>query len=259
MTKFYKFQGTGNDFVIVDDRQKLFNTDKAYVAQLCHRRFGIGADGLILLQPHPTADFFMQYFNSDGAESTMCGNGGRCLAAFAHLLGIGNNNRMQFMAVDGLHDAIIMENNLVSLKMNDVMQVKNLGNAFELNTGSPHYVAYTTDLNNFDLISNAKAVRYNKTYAQNGINVNFIETTSAAQINVRTYERGVEDETYSCGTGVTACAMVQAIHHNFSDGKHTISIQTPGGNLQVSFNKQNNAFTDVWLTGPAVLVYTGNI
>ncbi len=257
MIKFYKYQGTGNDFIIVDDRQKTFNTDKAHVAQLCHRRFGIGADGLILLQPHQELDFYMQYFNSDGAESSMCGNGGRCLAAFAHLLGLSKNNTMQFMAIDGVHEAKILENNVVSLKMNNVNHIAVFGDSYELNTGSPHYVAFTKQLKSFDLITNAKAIRYNSIYKQAGINVNFIEPTGTNDLFVRTYERGVEDETYSCGTGVTACAIVQAVKNNFSNGQHAINIQTPGGNLTVSYQKNENTFTNVWLTGPAVLVFTG--
>jgi diaminopimelate epimerase len=257
MTKFYKYQGTGNDFIIVDDRQRTFNTDKGHIAALCQRRFGIGADGLILLQPHHRFDFYMQYFNSDGKESSMCGNGGRCLAAFAHLLGLSKNNIVQFMAIDGMHEAKIMDNKMVSLKMNNVYHIKVLGDAYELNTGSPHYVAFTNHLKSFDLITNAKEIRYNSNYSKDGINVNFIEPKGTNNLFVRTYERGVEDETYSCGTGVTACAIVQAVKNNFTNGQHVINIETPGGNLTVSYYKNENAFTNVWLTGQAILVFTG--
>jgi len=257
---FYKYQGTGNDFIIVDNRNNLFtNKSKENIANLCHRKFGIGADGLILLEQCEDADFYMQYFNNDGAESSMCGNGGRCLAAFAHYLKIGSAGKMVFKAIDGYHEAIVKDNNYVSLKMNDVFDIKILTNSYELNTGSPHYVTYENDLKSLAITEAAHKIRYSSTYKQQGINVNYVQTINNNNIKVRTYERGVEDETLSCGTGVTACAIVHGIKNNFVNGDYEVVVLTPGGKLFVTYKKSDNVFTNVWLTGEAVQVFSGNL
>jgi diaminopimelate epimerase len=253
--QFYKYQGTGNDFIMIDNRKATFPIDKEQIARLCHRRFGIGADGLILLQNQPGYDFKMVYFNADGGESSMCGNGGRCLVQFAHHLHI-FDQETTFLAVDGPHQAYI-RNGLVYLKMIDVQEVEHGPDFNFLNTGSPHYVAFTENVSALDVIGYGKAIRYNHRFAPaGGTNVNFVELKPDHTLFVRTYERGVEDETFSCGTGVTACAIAAS----FKEIQSPVKIQTIGGMLQVSFKKLNNhTFTDIYLIGPAERVFTGEI
>lgn len=264
---FYKYQGTGNDFIMVDDRKLLFSiNDTALVARLCDRKFGIGADGLILLQPHPTQSYFMKYYNSDGNESTMCGNGGRCLAAFALHTGAVSGAHT-FMAIDGLHDVEVdgdlNDSVWIKLKMKDVNVVESRAdNVFVLNTGSPHYVHFTPKpLKELDLVADAKHIRYNQEFAKEGINVNFINLLGLHHISMRTYERGVEDETLSCGTGVTAATLSAALLNNLPNGVHTTEVTTPGGTLKVTFtyHAQNHSFTNVWLQGPATRVFKGTV
>lgn len=267
-TRFYKYQGTGNDFVMIDDREMLFPMyNQDLVAHLCNRRFGIGADGLILLQPSAESGFYMQYYNSDGRESSMCGNGGRCIAAFAKHMGIASAVT-SFMAVDGAHEAEIIDTNnpdafFVKLKMHDVTSVERRNeHTFVLNTGSPHYVSFVhTPVNDLDVTGEAKLVRYGAEFKEQGINVNFINLVSLKEIAIRTYERGVEDETLSCGTGVTAAALSAAILNNLPAGYHTIDVKAAGGHLKVSFNYHpaGHSFTDVWLQGPALRVFEGYV
>lgn len=258
---FYKYQGTGNDFIMIDDREERFPQDNIQlIAQLCDRRFGIGADGLILLQNASGYDFRMVYFNSDGRPSTMCGNGGRCIAAFARFLGIGGDE-LRFLAVDGPHTARF-NGAEVALQMQDVTDITPKATAFQLNTGSPHFVIFQPGVDEFNIIKLAKAIRYNPEYAAEGINVNFVEPTGNSNIKVRTYERGVEDETYSCGTGVVASAMAYTHreHQNGQAGHYELGIQTKGGALKVRFHFSPPAqFEDVWLIGPAVQVFTGSV
>ncbi len=252
---FYKYQGTGNDFVIIDDRKLQFNGN---VAQICDRKFGIGADGLMLLRNHPNYDFEMVYYNSDGNLSSMCGNGGRCLVAFAKHLGI-IENETNFIAVDGPHQASINNEGIVSLGMIAVTQIKQYQSDLVLNTGSPHYIKQIENLENLDLIAAAKAIRYNQDFAKEGINVNFT-TRNNELIKIRTYERGVEDETLSCGTGVTAAAISDHYLHDKNEGYFHKKLKTAGGNLAVSFNySEQNGYQQVALIGPAVLVFEGEI
>ena len=249
--KFYKYQGTGNDFIMIDNRNLLFNSsDLNLVKEMCDRRFGIGADGLILLEKHPTLDFQMVYFNADGNTSTMCGNGGRCLVQFAYDLGVIQNSTT-FMAIDGSHDAIL-KNGLVHLKMIDVEEVEINDNYYYMNTGSPHYVCYVNDIQNFPVYDEGFKIRYNDRFKSKGTNVNFIEKTEDA-LWVRTYERGVEDETFSCGTGVTAAAIASS----FKGMESPVAIKTLGGNLMIEFKKNASKFTDIFLVGPAVRVFEG--
>ncbi len=252
---------------MIDDRQLQFPvTNQAYVAQLCDRRFGIGADGLILLQPHTELGFFMKYYNADGNESSMCGNGGRCIAAFSAQLGVASETT-KFMAVDGPHDAIIgtLEKNsrFVKLKMKAVDAVdKRMSNTFVLNTGSPHYVQFSEDnLLEMDVVMEAKKIRYNDEFAAQGINVNFISVTGDTSIAIRTYERGVEDETLSCGTGVTAAAISLCLLKKLPSGHYIISVKVMGGDLKVSYDYDENthSFSNIWLQGPATFVYEGAI
>lgn len=253
---FYKYQGAGNDFILIDNRDKSFPTNNVELyKQLCDRRFGIGADGLMLLENEAGYDFKMVYFNSDGRESSMCGNGGRCIVRFAEHLGI-VKSECRFLAVDGEHYAKISDKT-IELQMIDVKSWNTNDGDFEIHTGSPHYIRWVNDLAALDVYNNGRAIRFNDHYNKEGINVNFVQESTKA-INVRTYERGVEDETLSCGTGVTACAMAYAIKHQL-EGQQKVNIITPGGNLEVSFKKDENGFQQVFLIGPAEKVFQGQI
>ncbi len=252
---------------MIDDRMLQFPvTDQAYVAQLCDRRFGIGADGLILLQPHAELGFFMKYYNADGNESSMCGNGGRCIAAFSAQLGIAQE-ATKFMAIDGPHDAIIgvaeKNNRYIKLKMKDVDAIEKRSlNTFVLDTGSPHYVQFIeNNLLEMDIVAEAKKIRYNDEFAARGINVNFIAVTGATSIAIRTYERGVEDETLSCGTGVSAAAISLCLLKKLPSGHYIISVKVMGGDLKVSYDYDENThtFSNIWLQGPAAFVYEGSL
>ncbi len=255
--EFYKYQGTGNDFVMIDNRSNFFPKNNTKLVHfLCDRRFGIGADGLILLENDPNYDFRMVYYNADGNEGSMCGNGGRCLVAFAKEMGV-ISNQTKFIATDGEHHATIDDNELVSLQMIDVDAVDvNETYAF-LNTGSPHHVAFVEDVKDIDVKNTGAEIRYSSTYAPKGTNVNFVSVINDDKFSVRTYERGVEDETYSCGTGVTAVALAMK-KTNRTQSNH-ITLQTPGGILQVHFTEKDGKFIDVFLKGPALKVFKGNI
>ncbi|PWN66253.1 diaminopimelate epimerase [Chryseobacterium oncorhynchi] len=251
--EFYKYQGTGNDFVMVDNRDLQFPKDKNIIEKLCDRRFGIGADGLILLENDPDYDFKMVYYNSDGGESTMCGNGGRCLVAFAFFLDV-FEDKCKFIAIDGEHDAEI-HNGIIKLKMIDVNTISHDGNDSVLNTGSPHYVKYVENLKDFDVYTEGHGIRNSENYIEKGINVNFVEKISDNEIFVRTYERGVEDETYSCGTGVTAAALTFLQKDNLT----SVKVKTLGGNLKVYAEKSEDSFCNIWLEGPAKQVFKGKV
>lgn len=252
---FYKYQGTGNDFILIDNRTDFFpKNNTKLVESLCHRKFGIGGDGLILLEDSKEADFAMVYYNSDGNQSSMCGNGGRCIVAFAGFLGI-IKSETTFMAVDGLHHATI-DGSLVKLQMIDVEKVDVFSNYVYLNTGSPHHVQLAEDLAMLDVKSAGAKLRYGK-YGESGSNINFVEQAGTDNFSVRTYERGVEDETLSCGTGVTAVAI--AMYETQKATSNHIILQTRGGELLVTFNHNNGAYTSVTLTGPAVQVFKGEI
>ena len=255
--EFYKYQGTGNDFVILENRDNRYhNLTPKQVKQICDRRFGIGADGLMMLNKHPELDFEMIYFNADGNESSMCGNGGRCLVQFAKNQGM-HKSTYQFKAIDGKHEADIDMHGIVRLKMRDVDKVEYHSGHAILNTGSPHFVKFANNVEDIDVVATGHEIRYSKAFSTEGINVNFVETTDEDGIFVRTYERGVEDETLSCGTGVTASALVNA--HN-EKGFNRVEVQTPGGHLSVEFNKiDEQHFDNIWLCGPAEMVYKGEI
>ena len=252
---FYKYQGTGNDFVILDNREGNIQLSKEQVAFMCDRHFGIGADGLMLLNKHESYDFEMVYYNADGAPGTMCGNGGRCLTKFAFDKGI-QPTAYNFTASDGEHEAVIDENGWIHLKMIDVQELSVVHNATVLNTGSPHYIKPVSGLSNFDVFTEGKKIRYNEIYNKVGINVNFVELQEN-ELFVRTYERGVENETFSCGTGVTAAAIAMSAD---SIGAHETKIRTLGGKLLIKFNKVDaQHYNNVWLCGPASFVYEGQI
>lgn len=259
--RFYKYQGTGNDFVMIDDRDRHFPYDAAraetfdtrVVSNLCDRKFGIGADGLILIRDHDHYDFEMIYFNADGSQS-LCGNGSRCAVHFADYLGIIEKST-RFLAVDGAHEAFI-EGGLIHLKMHDVSEVKKMNGHWYIDTGSPHYIKFISNLDEFDVYKEGKAIRSEQQFAPEGTNVNFVETCGSNELFVRTFERGVEDETLSCGTGVTAVSLA-ASYQNFAS---PVKIKTRGGDLQVSFKKVNEQnFEDIYLIGPAGMVFEGVI
>ncbi|WP_395051757.1 diaminopimelate epimerase [Flavobacterium sp.] len=255
--EFYKYQGTGNDFVMIDNRSGFFPKENVQlIAHLCDRRFGVGADGLILLENDSEADFKMVYYNSDGNQSSMCGNGGRCLVAFAKKLKVINNS-CTFIATDGLHHATINENGQVSLQMIDVPNIKITPDYTFLNTGSPHHVQMVEDLANCNIKEKGAAIRYGELYGKAGSNVNFVKQIDANTFSLRTYERGVEDETLSCGTGATASAIaMNAIGKTDSTSIH---LNVEGGKLEVSFDKKDGLFTNVFLKGPAEFVFKGEI
>jgi diaminopimelate epimerase len=254
---FYKYQGTGNDFVMIDNRDETFpKNDTKLVAHLCDRRFGIGADGLILLENAGSTDFRMVYYNSDGNTSTMCGNGGRCIVAFANFLGL-IDNETEFEAVDGRHHATIADDGTVSLHMKDVHTVSVYEDYVFLDTGSPHHVELVEDLPTLDVKHIGASIRYSGLYGEAGANVNFVSPMGADKFSVRTYERGVEDETFSCGTGVTAVAIAMKVLGKTD--ADAIELLTPGGLLKVSFVQEGKGFKDVYLTGPARFVFQGTV
>ncbi len=254
---FYKYEGTGNDFIIIDNRENKIELVKEQVRNMCDRHFGIGADGLMLLKNKTGYDFEMQYYNADGNIGSMCGNGGRCIVQFVYD-GIMQKPQYLFSAVDGDHKAAIENNGWIDLKMKDVEAVEVTSfSDYILDTGSPHYVKPVGDVWNLNVVKEGREIRYSRRFAANGINVNFVEVNDDESISVRTYERGVEDETLSCGTGVTASALMFA--HN-DNGFNRVNVKTPGGNLAVEFEKkQESVFENIWLCGPATFVFKGKI
>ena len=254
---FYKYQGAGNDFILFDNRTGFFDREKeALVSQLCNRRFGIGGDGLMLLQRADGHDFEMVYYNADGREGSMCGNGGRCIVAFAHDLGLIDSSA-DFLAVDGLHEAHIAANGTVQLKMADVSEVVQVGGAYVLDTGSPHYVEEVADLAGFPVVEQGRSIRCSAPYQEKGINVNFVQPESAGYF-VRTYERGVEDETLACGTGATAVALAMAVK-TAQSGSIETPIRVAGGQLHIRFKRSGDLFSGIYLIGPAQFVFKGEV
>lgn len=262
---FSKYQGTGNDFILIDNRNLAIDgRNVQLIRKLCDRKFGIGTDGLMLLQNKGGYDFEMLYYNSDGNESSMCGNGGRCIVAFADEIGI-IGNKVRFWAIDGEHTAYFQQGeelnskeSKVSLQMINVDEIETGADYYYLNTGSPHYVKFVSELKKLNVYEEGKKIRYNERFKKEGTNVNFVEEMPG-HILVRTYERGVENETLSCGTGVTAAALAWAIKNNMN-GEENCTIQTPGGTLKVSFNRiATQTFSDIWLEGPATFVFKGEI
>ncbi|MEP6927507.1 MAG: diaminopimelate epimerase [Ginsengibacter sp.] len=255
--EFYKYQGTGNDFILLDNRENLYgNMTTKQIHFLCNRRFGVGADGLMMLNNKAGFDFEMKYFNANGNEGSLCGNGGRCMLKFASMLGI-KKTKYNLSAADGIHEAEIDLNGEVRLKMNDVKGVEYFYTHYILDTGSPHYVKNVGDVMKVDVVHEGRTIRNSKEFAEEGINVNFVETLDDDTIYVRTYERGVEDETLSCGTGVTASALISA--HN-DNGFNRVEVKTSGGGLSVEFEKvSEKEFRNIWLCGPAELVYKGEV
>jgi len=256
--QFYKYQGTGNDFIIVDNRKNEYSSlTTKQINEVCNRRFGIGADGLMLLNEKPGYDFEMKYYNADGKEGSMCGNGGRCMVKFAYHLNI-HREVYHFLASDGAHEAEIDLSGIVSLKMKDVKEVRKFHNDFIVNTGSPHYVKLVPNVMDLNVYKKGNEIRNSKEFLDEGINVNFVEQLNESdKIVVRTYERGVEDETLSCGTGVTAAALI--CFHN-DNGFNDVEVKTLGGILTVEYDRTvDNKYENIWLCGPAEKVFEGSI
>lgn len=249
---FYKYQGTGNDFVMIDNRSLKLSVTVDQISAICDRRFGVGADGLILIQDHPTLDFEMVYYNSDGSQS-MCGNGSRCAVMFARFLNIIDLNTT-FQSTDGIHKATITEGS-VALEMHDTLPIDKRLTGLFINTGSPHHLEFVEQVDSTEVFERGQSIRQDPEYAPEGTNVNFIEVIDEHTIKVRTYERGVEDETLSCGTGVTAASIV-ATKKNIQS---PVAVYTQGGQLIVSFKETASGFTNVKLIGPAEMVFEGDI
>lgn len=252
---FHKYQGTGNDFIIIDNRSASLKLSTKEIAFLCDRHFGVGADGLMMLENADGYDFKMVYYNADGNESTMCGNGGRCITAFAHHQKI-IGNKTKFLAIDGAHHAEIINDSTIRLQMVDVNDIQIFESHVILNTGSPHYIKWVKSTDHIDFVAEGRSIRNQGEFMPSGINVNFV-TCSEKGLQVRTYERGVEDETLSCGTGVTASAIASTKQQT---GTFQVAIKTLGGNLSVSFEKNTPmSATSIFLIGPATKVFEGNI
>ena len=251
---FTKYEGNGNDFIIIDDRKEEFSEDNVLmISKLCDRKFGIGADGLILLRKHKAHDFQMIYFNSDGNESSMCGNGGRCLVGYALQLDIDLKTN-SFLAIDGVHKFKVVDNEIY-LKMNDVQDIV-LKNGYNfLDTGSPHVVQIVENVDEINVYEQGKKIR-NQFQQMNGVNVNFVSFNNN-YIKCRTFERGVENETLSCGTGVVAVALYVCKEKKINDDK--IIVSTNGGNLSVSFKNEGNSFQEIWLKGDINKIFDGLI
>lgn len=260
MIPFFKYQGTGNDFVMVDNRSSAWNeflNNPALVQKACDRHFGIGADGLIAIENKEGYDFEMHYFNADGRPGSMCGNGGRCAVAFVRHLGLKRKHYL-FWAVDGPHEAKCDADNYVSLKMKDVCSVTSNAIGFQVDTGSPHLIVLVENLDELDVNQEGRSIRYSPAYADEGINVNFVQVDKEGHATMATYERGVENETLSCGTGVTAASLVLGSQQKKVGDSGEMEISTKGGRLRVSFSTNpDGSFTDIWLSGPAEMVFEG--
>tara|TARA_B100000508_G_scaffold141026_1_gene145314 strand:+ start:101675 stop:102454 length:780 start_codon:yes stop_codon:yes gene_type:complete len=254
--KFNKYQGTGNDFVMIDcTGEASLEITEEVVQGLCDRRFGIGADGLIAIYEHNSYDFEMRYYNSDGSRS-FCGNGARCAVAFANKLGL-IDQQARFLAIDGEHEASF-DGTDTTLKMGDVQQIEIRGEEYIINTGSPHYISFVDELSTMDIVDFGKKIRYSDEFTNDGINVNLAETVERSSLSVLTYERGVEDETFSCGTGVTAVALAYAVKEEL-ELDFEVKIKVKGGNLKVRGRRKDEGFESIYLIGPATFVYEGTI
>jgi diaminopimelate epimerase len=254
---FCKYHGTGNDFILIDGRTLKSFPSNNQIAQLCRRRFGIGADGFIILEESSKADFKMRYYNSDGNISTLCGNGSRCIVQFAKDIGVIQENKTVFESSAGIHYAYLSENK-VEIQMPDTTLPLKRNNHYFIDTGSPHVIIFKKNVNEIDVYQEGKNIRYGNLYKTEGTNVNFVEILNEKTLYVRTYERGVEDETYSCGTGVTAAAITYHFLHK-NNVPLNITIHTPGGKLEVKASRNEKKYSDIWLSGPAEFVFKGII
>ncbi len=259
LLKFYKYHGAGNDFIVIDNRNRNFTASKKLIHLLCDRHFGIGADGLMTLENDIENDFKMYYFNADGQEGTMCGNGGRCIVHFAKKMGVIQDSSTIFSAIDGIHRAKFSSGEIIKLKMNDVnvKSIHDISQGFLLNTGSPHLVRFERNIETIDVSSLGKKLRYDSEFEeQNGVNVNFVKVNNNC-LKIRTYERGVEAETLACGTGSVAVALAFSLKENYY--KSPINIYARGGDMKVYFQFKDSLFQDIWLEGPVKYVFSTQI
>ena len=253
---FAKYHGAGNDFIIIDNRSASFTPTVDIVKHLCNRRLGVGADGLMLIENHESLDFRMRYFNSDGHESTMCGNGGRCIVHFAKQLGL-TNDTPKFMGIDGEHEAHFITDSIIKLKMKDVSTFIAANDYYFIDTGSPHYVSFVEDITQVNVNEEGKNIRTSFNAENGGTNVNFVQLSNETLL-IRTFERGVEEETLACGTGAVASAI--AAHHFLESEESDVELQALGGKLIVSFDKLAEFnYVNIWLTGPVEQVFKGRI
>jgi diaminopimelate epimerase len=258
---FYKYQATGNDFVLIDNRSAGYTFSIDQIKHICDRRFGIGADGLMLIEKHPSLDFNLVYYNSDGSQS-LCGNGSRAAVRMASVLGM-VNGKAEFNAYDGPHSAQLLPSEIVRLKMADVNKTENRGENYFINTGSPHHIHFIKNVQQYPVVEEGRKIRYSDDYKPGGTNVNFVELLPDNTIFVRTYERGVEDETLSCGTGIVAAALAAS----FKGYSSPVKVKALGGELSVEFKssqssteaRQEGTFQDIYLIGPAKLVFEGDL
>jgi diaminopimelate epimerase len=254
---FYKYQATGNDFVMVDNRSAQHTFSKDQIEKICDRKYGVGADGIILIEKHPSLDFNLVYYNSDGTQS-LCGNGSRAAVRMASALGM-VNGKAKFNAYDGLHTAELSADGIVKLMMNDVETTSAVGEDYFINTGSPHFIRFVKNVQQYPIVEEGRKIRYSDAHKPGGTNVNFVELLPDNTIFVRTYERGVEDETLSCGTGVVASALAAS----FKGYMTPISVKTLGGDLSVAFKPQQTGqggtFNEIFLIGPAKMVFEGDL
>ncbi len=255
MIRFYKYQGAGNDFVMIDNRTNIHLNKTEIVKQLCERRFGIGSDGLIFIENHAELDFVMDFYNPDGSQS-FCGNGSRCAVAFAKDIGVITSNETKFLAIDGVHKAEINRDHY-KVSMKSVDGISSKGEDFFIDTGSPHYISYLKEGDERDIVEYGRKIRYSEAYSPEGTNVNLVKVLNDEKIDIRTYERGVEAETFACGTGATACALSYAAIQGYDSG--TIGVKVKGGDLKVYFKKSGEGYNDIWLEGPAKMVFQGEI
>lgn len=252
--QFKKYQATGNDFVLIDNRTAGYSFTKDQIEKICNRRFGVGADGVMLIENHASLDFNLVYYNSDGSQS-LCGNGSRAAVAMAADLGL-LKNQTTFNAYDGAHDAGLLPNGVIRLRMNPVSEIKQTGSDYFINTGSPHHLQFVSDANKVNVVEEGRKIRYSEAYKPAGVNVNFIQPLAKNTIFVRTYERGVEDETFSCGTGVTAAALAASLQGYTSP----VKVKVKGGELEVEFKTgQAGTFQEIFLIGPAKMVFEGTL
>ncbi len=257
---FYKYHGAGNDFVLFDARKNDINLSVEQITKLCDRHFGVGADGVILLKKTPMADFEMAFYNPDGTSGMMCGNGGRCITMFARHIGVSNNSVFSFLASDGMHFARVVDEKTVALKMTNTDKLEIMEDGIWIDTGTSHFVTFVKDLSKADVVAKGRKLRYEARFEKhNGTNVDFVAISKTNDISVRTYERGVEDETLACGTGIVASALVYSIKKKLKDGKHSINVNTLHDNLTVEFEKNGNSFSSIMLIGSAVKVFEGDI
>lgn len=249
---FTKYQATGNDFVLIDNRNNQYAFTTEQIEKICNRRFGVGADGLMLIEKHPSLDFNLVYYNSDGSQS-LCGNGSRAAVAMAATLGL-LKTKTTFNAYDGTHEAELLPSGNIRLQMNPVSGVTQSGSDYFIHTGSPHHLQFVPDVEKINVVETGRKIRYSEEYKPTGTNVNFLQLLPHNTIMVRTYERGVEDETFSCGTGVTAAALAASFHGY----KSPVHIKVKGGELDVEFKTgQAGTFNEIYLIGPAKMVFEG--